>query len=62
MVTTRTYSAAEVSELIEALRSSGDIPASELAGMEKLGLLLRRFEKMSDADIAAEAQRYFRSV
>lgn len=61
MVTTRTYSAAEITELIEVFRSSGDVPESELAGMDKLGQLLRRFEKLSDADIAAEVRRYYRS-
>ena len=59
MVTTRTYSATEIIELIETLRSSGDIPESELAGMDRLGQLLRHFESMSDAEIAAETQRFF---
>ena len=62
MVTARSYSAAEIIELIQAFRSGGDIPESELAGMDRLGQLLRHFENMSDDDIAAEAQRYFRSV
>lgn len=62
MYTKRTYTAAEIIELIDTFRSGGDIPESELAGMDRLGQLLRHFESMSDDDIAAEAKRYFRSV
>jgi len=56
----RKYTAAEIIELIEVLRSSGDIPPSELAGMEVLGQLLQRLEGLSDADLAEEARRRFR--
>ena len=62
MDTPRTFSAAEVSELIELLRSCGDIPVSELAGMEKLSQLLFQFENMADADIANEVKRHFKHV
>jgi hypothetical protein len=56
----RKYTAAEIVELIEVLRSSGDIPASELAGMDVLGRLLQQLEGMSDVDIAEEVRRRFR--
>jgi len=56
----RKYTATEISEIIGILRSSGDIPLSELAGMEMLGRLLKQLEGMSDADITEEVRRRFR--
>lgn len=62
MTTKRSYTASEVAELIDLLRLSGDIPDAEIAGMQRLGQLLTRFEGMSDLDIEAMAKTYFRSV
>ena len=53
-MTTRKYSAEEIIDLINILKSSGDMPETELAGMEFLGRLLVRLESMSDADIAED--------
>ena len=58
----RRYTAAEVSELIELLSASEDFAPLEIKGMERLGKLLEHYESMSDADIAAEARRHFRSA
>jgi hypothetical protein len=60
MATTRSYTAAEVLELIEVLRASGDVPSPQMAGMEVLGNLLARLEQLSDAEIAEEVRRRFR--
>jgi hypothetical protein len=62
MPITRTYSATDIIELIEVLRSSGDISPSELAGMELLGRLLCHLENLSDTEIADEVRHYFRGV
>lgn len=62
MPTMRTSTAGDVIELIEVLRSSGDISPSELAGMELLGRLLSHLESLTDAEIADEVHRYFRHV
>ncbi len=51
-MTKRKYSAQEIINLINILKSSGDVPAAGLAGMEFLGRLLVQLEEMSDADIA----------
>ncbi len=58
----RTYSADEVREFVNLLRGSRDLPAAELAGMEKLADLLKHYETMTDANIEAEVQRYYPSV
>jgi hypothetical protein len=58
----RTYTSAEIAELIDVLRDSGDIDPAELMGMERLGQLLKRFERMTDDDIADMVRRHFRSV
>lgn len=39
VTTMRKYSAQEIIALIDILKSSGDVPPSELAGMERLGRL-----------------------
>ena len=39
------------------LKAGGDVPPSELAGMEFLGRLLGQLENMSDADIAEKVRR-----
>jgi hypothetical protein len=57
---TRKYTAQEIINLICILKSSGDIPPSELAGMEFLGRLLGQLENMSDAEIAEEVRRRYR--
>ena len=62
MVTVRTYTAADINQLIEVLRASGDVAPAGLAGMELLGQLLTRLEDLSDDEIALEAARYFRSL
>ena len=59
-MTIRKYTAQEIIDLIGTLKSSGDIPRSELAGMEFLGCLLGQLENMSDADIAEEVRRRYR--
>jgi len=59
-MTTRKYTAEEIIDLVSILRSSGDIPPSELAGMESLGRLLCQLEDMSDAEIAEEVRRRYR--
>ena len=56
----RKYTAQEINELINILKSGGDVPPSELAGMEFLGRLLSDLENMSDADIAEEVRRRYR--
>jgi hypothetical protein len=60
VMTMRRYSAQEIVELIDLLKAGGDIPPSELAGMEFLGRLLVQLEGMSDADIAEEVRRRYR--
>lgn len=62
MAARRTFTAADIIELVEILRSSGDIAPAELAGMELLGRLLGHLEMLSDTDIAEEVRRYFRTV
>ena len=62
MATGRTYTAAEINELIEVLRASGDIAPAGIAGMELLGQLLTRLEDLSDADIELEVRRHLRSL
>ena len=59
-MTKRKYTAQEIIDLISTLKSSGDIPQSELAGMEFLGRLLGQLENMSDADVAEEVRRRYR--
>ena len=54
--------AADINQLIEILRASGDVSPAGLAGMELLGQLLTRLEDLSDDEIALEAARYFRSL
>ena len=54
---TRTYSAAEIRQLVDFMREGGDLSASEIAGMEKLADLLTHFENMTDAEIATEVER-----
>ena len=56
----RKYAAAEIIEIIEALRSSGNVSPDALAGMELLGQLLTRLDALSDAEIAEEVRRHFR--
>jgi hypothetical protein len=56
----RKYAAAEIIEVIDVLRASGDIPPNALAGMELLGQLLSRLATLSDAAIAEEVRRRFR--
>jgi hypothetical protein len=58
----RTYTAADIIELIEIFRSGGDIHPSELAGMDLLARLLTELEDLSDTDISEQVRRYFRSV
>ena len=53
-MTTRKYSAQEIIDLINVLKSSGDISEAELAGMEFLGRLLVQLQTMPDADIAED--------
>jgi hypothetical protein len=60
MTMARYYTAAEIIKLIEVLRSSGDVPPNELAGLEFLGQLLSQLEHLSDAEIAEEVRRRFR--
>jgi hypothetical protein len=59
-MTTRKYTAQEILNLINILKVGGEIPLSELAGMEFLGRLLVQLENMSDADIAEEVRRCYR--
>jgi hypothetical protein len=54
-MTTRKYTAQEIIDLIGILKSSGEIPPSELAGMEFLRRLIGQLDTMSDAEIAEEA-------
>jgi hypothetical protein len=58
----RGYSADEVREFVKLLRGLRDLPAAELAGMEKLADLLKHYESTTDADIEAEVRRYYPSV
>jgi hypothetical protein len=62
VMTMRKYTAREIIDLVDILKLSGDIPPSELAGMEALGRLLGQLENMSDADIAEEVRRRYRSA
>ena len=62
MAIVRTYTAADINQLIEVLRTSGDVAPAGLAGMKLLGQLLTRLEDLSDDEIALEAARYFRSL
>jgi hypothetical protein len=59
-MTTRKYTAQEIIELISIPKSGGEIPPTELAGMEFLGRLLGEGENMSDADTAEEVRRRYR--
>jgi hypothetical protein len=61
-MTMRKYTAREIIDLVDILKLSGDVPPSELAGMEALGRLLGQLENMSDADIAEEVRRRYRSA
>jgi hypothetical protein len=56
----RTYTAPEIMELIQAMRASGDVPAEQLVGMQKLGQLLEYLDGLSEADIENEVKRYMR--
>ena len=58
----KTYTSADITELIRILHASGEVPDSELAGMDRLGALLIELENLSEGDIAKVVQRYFRSV
>ena len=58
----RRYTAQEVMEMVDALRASGDISCEQLAGMDMLGSLLTRLESLSDANIAIEVLRIYRST
>jgi hypothetical protein len=58
----RTYTAEDIIKLIDILRSGGDIPAEQMAGMDRLGELVTKLAQMSDADIENEVRRYFRAV
>jgi hypothetical protein len=62
VMTMRKYTAREIIDLVDILKLSGDVPTSELAGMEALGRLLGQLENMSDADIAEEVRRRYRSA
>jgi hypothetical protein len=62
VMTMRKYTAREIIDLVDILKLSGDVPPSELAGMEALGRLLGQLENMSDADIAEEVRRRYRSA
>jgi hypothetical protein len=50
----RKYSAQEIIDLIDILKSRGNLPPAEVAGMDFLGHLLVRLETMSDAGIAED--------
>lgn len=55
----RTYSAADA-QLVEFVRASGDFSEAELAGMEKLAEILKRFENMTDEEIVEEVEHLVR--
>ena len=57
----RTYSAADVREIVELLRNDPDMSAEKFSGMERLADILKYFEGMTEADIEAEVQNFFRS-
>ena len=56
----RTYSAADVAHLVEFVRASGDFSEAELAGMEKLAEILKRYENMTDGEIMEEVEQLVR--
>mgnify|MGYP005673972641 FL=1 len=57
----RTYSAADVREIVELLRNDPDMSAEKFSGMERLADILKYFEGMTEADIEEELQNFFRS-
>ena len=61
-VSPRRYSASDIIELIQVFRDGGDLEPGELKGMERLGLLLKHLEYMTDEDLADMVRTHFRSV
>jgi len=57
----RTYSAADVREIVELLLNDPDMSAEKFSGMERLADILKYFEGMTEANIEAEFQDFFRS-
>jgi len=52
----RSYSADQVSALVEILRSGGDVSSSELIGMKMLVSILKRYEGMTALDFSRGSQ------
>jgi hypothetical protein len=59
--TTRTYSADDVRQIVEILRSDPEISPEVFQGVELLADILKQFETMTEADIEAEVQAHLRS-
>ena len=56
MTLVRTYSADQVSALVEILRNGGDISHSELIGMKMLVTILKSHEAVAKQDVLGGAE------
>lgn len=59
----RTFTAANIREMIEIFRNAPEVSAEKFSGMEFVASLCRQLESMSDDDIEQGARKLFaRSV
>lgn len=55
----RSYTTADICELMDLMRGVEDIPAAEAAGLARFRHLLLELDKMSDADFEQAARAHF---
>jgi hypothetical protein len=62
MTPRRTFTAHDISTLVEALRHSPDISPEKFSGMEFIANACAQLERMSDTDIESVVKRLYRSA